>query len=197
PTLPEVYNNLANLLISLNRDSEAIEYLQQALALRRHFGKALFNMGRIYLKQKNVDTAIEFFKKSCMAGDFDNEFGFNFYGLTCLMAGRYDESINAYKKTLSLNPKNNEALINLGYNFLNKKDYKMAAFYFERGLSIYPDDITILKNLVEVYFITKKYTDALQTYNRLREHDKPITINPEIAARLNEMRKMNNIELLP
>jgi tetratricopeptide (TPR) repeat protein len=66
PEFGNPYNDIGVYLIELEREDEAITYLEQAKRAKRYccYQFPYFNLGRIYLKKKLYEKAREEFKKS-------------------------------------------------------------------------------------------------------------------------------------
>ena len=67
-------------------------------------------------------------------------------------------------------------LSDLGYQFLEAKDYEKAKQYFEQALEINPDNPYALLNLGVVYEAQGNRDEAIKMY------EKVITLNPEDRA---------------
>jgi tetratricopeptide (TPR) repeat protein len=169
PYYPEAYNNLASFLMQKHNYNDALDALDKAIYLRPHYGKAYFNKTRIYLMLDRVEDAWLSAKSACLEADFDNELGFNAFGMTSLMLNKFDDAIFAYSKTLAINPHSFEAQFHLANAYYLKHDYQQALPIFKTLLSHKPHDIKILYNYAETLLALDNYQAALGLYRRLQK----------------------------
>jgi protein O-mannosyl-transferase len=202
---PEAYNNLASFMIQKKDFNNAENMLKISLQLRPWYGKAHFNMGRLYteraneeqnaaLKQQHLETAWKAFKDAVTIGDFDNNIiGYNEYARLSNMLKRYDDSIFAYSKMLTLNPNLNEAYFFLGNAYYFKQDITNAQAAYAQFAQRCPNDMRGWNNLAETYFMQKKYADSLACFQKTVALDSN-ALNPklrmaECLANLNKVRE--------
>ena len=72
-----------------------------------------------YTDLNQSQQALECFKNACVNGDFDNEIGFNAYGVVSLSIGKYDDAIIAFKKLLEVAPQSYDGAVAYGYRLLH------------------------------------------------------------------------------
>jgi tetratricopeptide (TPR) repeat protein len=169
PYFAENYNNLASFLIKKQDYKQAEEALRTALKLRPRYGKAYFNLGRIYLEFNNPQEAYGYFKAACLQADFDNELGFCTYGSVCLMIGKFDEAISAYKKAISTDVQSFNAHAGLAQAYVMNKEYSKARELYELLVRQQPHNLKIVMNLAEVLFLSGEYQKALQKYHQIAQ----------------------------
>ncbi len=95
----------------------AEENYLKALEKNNQSAKAEFNLGDAYYKQKKFAEAAQQFQKIAEKTT-DKEMKANAYhnlGNSLLQAEKYQESVNAYKQSLKINPTDNETRYNLAY----------------------------------------------------------------------------------
>jgi len=95
----------------------AEENYLKALEKNNQSAKAEFNLGDAYYKQKKFAEAAQQFQKIAEKST-DKEMKASAYhnlGNSLLQAEKYQESVNAYKQSLKLNPTDNETRYNLAY----------------------------------------------------------------------------------
>ncbi|MGE0560503.1 MAG: tetratricopeptide repeat protein [Flavobacteriales bacterium] len=95
----------------------AEENYLKALEKNNQSAKAEFNLGDAYYKQKKFAEAAQQFQKIAEKST-DKEIKANAYhnlGNSLLQAEKYQESVNAYKQSLKINPADNETRYNLAY----------------------------------------------------------------------------------
>lgn len=169
PLSPEAYNNFASFLLQEEQNKQydkAIVALQKALELRPHYGKALFNLGRVAYEQEKYEQAWHYFRDACMKGDLDTDMGFNAYAKMSLFLKKYDDAIVGYTKTLEFLPDDQDTLFNLAtaYFLADKKDKALATY--EHLLRIYPQDLRAWHNKGELYYGEKQPEQALYCFEK-------------------------------
>ena len=95
----------------------AEENYLKALEKNNQSAKADFNLGDAYYKQNKFAEAAQQFQKIAEKST-DKEMKANAYhnlGNSLLQAEKYQESVNAYKQSLKINPADNETRYNLAY----------------------------------------------------------------------------------
>jgi tetratricopeptide (TPR) repeat protein len=106
-----------------NREYQKDKYSESEISYRRAIDKnksapdAVFNVGDALYKQKKFEDAGKQFVENNNMNEDKKKKSASLYNLgnTNLMAKKLQESIDAYKKSLKLNPENMEAKYNLGY----------------------------------------------------------------------------------
>jgi tetratricopeptide (TPR) repeat protein len=80
-----------------------------------------------------------------------------------------DKAIEEYNIALSLNPNNAGALNQLGYVFMERKEYTKALDYLQRQVLVRPDNLNAYDALAECYFLTGKVEEAKATLRKITE----------------------------
>lgn len=80
-------------------------------------------------------------------------------------AGRYEEAVQAYSKTLQLDPGNKQALYNRGRAYDELNDYDAAINDLKAAVKIDEKNVRYLLSLGDVYYKQKKYDNALYYYD--------------------------------
>ena len=174
PYYPEGYNNLASFLLQKKDYVHAEIELKKALQLRPHYGKAYFNCGRLYLETERLEDAWLAFKNCCTRADFDNEIGFNAFGMVSVSLGKYDDAVFAYKKSLEINSTSFNTIFCLGNTYFMKKDYAQAQQVYENLLVAYPNEPKVLYNLAETFAKNENFERSLELYREVEKSNAPI-----------------------
>ena len=74
---------------------------------------------------------------------------------------------NLWSARVASNPKNAEALINLGALYQKQKQYDLARAQYVKAQDINPNDPVVLTNLASLYLETKNYQGALDIYDMM------------------------------
>jgi Ca-activated chloride channel family protein len=106
-----------------NREYEKDKFAESEISYRKAIDKnkqspdAVFNVGDALYKQKKYEEAGKQFVENINQNDDNVKKSTGYYNLgnSLLNANKIEESIDAYKNSLKLNPKNKEAKYNLSY----------------------------------------------------------------------------------
>jgi tetratricopeptide (TPR) repeat protein len=121
---------------------------------------------KMIFENKNEDaiTALEQFLSECdsySAAHFD-------MGNLLYTAGRMDEALFHYQKTVSLEPNNQIYMKNLAdLLYTEQKDVDQAIRLYEEILSLNPEDIQTLMIMGHLCVSIERFSDALDYYNRI------------------------------
>ena len=81
-------------------------------------------------------------------------------GVALSRAGKYDESIEAFNKALTVNPKCQDCLYNIGYAYVQKKDLDKAEENYKKAIDLKPDYAEAYNGLANVYNTQRKFDQA-------------------------------------
>lgn len=98
--------------------SDAEVNYKKSLGVNKDSKSAIFNLGDAYYKQGKFEDATKQFEGISTDKNLDKETqskAFHNLGNSYLQSKKYNESINAYKNALKLNPKDNDTRYNLAY----------------------------------------------------------------------------------
>jgi len=96
----------------------------------------------------------------------------HFYiGLIHERGHRYDEAIEAYKRSIELNPVFAQAINNLGYSYKERRYYTYAIEKYEEAISIDPENAGFHYNLGNALSHKGMAGEALDSYRRAVELD--------------------------
>jgi tetratricopeptide (TPR) repeat protein len=147
------------------------QVLGTALKLRPHYGKAYFNLGRLYMELGDKNKAYEAFKNSCTKADFDNETGFGTYAAVCMQLGKHDEAIFGYTKALECKPGVYDHMFNLANAYFLQKEYAKAQQLYKQLCQMNPKDTRVVFNIAETHMALKDFASALAQYQLVRNMD--------------------------
>jgi len=80
---------------------------------------------------------------------------------------RPEEAIHAAKKALTINPENQDALINLANAQVDTENIDKAIKNYRQVLQINPENLLALHNLGLALSVKGDYNEAIKTYERL------------------------------
>jgi tetratricopeptide (TPR) repeat protein len=132
----ESYLGIADAQQALKQYQEAYSAAKTALKLLKDDklkARAQFVAGRsAYLDQKFTDASLEF--KALTEQNPDNPQYFQWLGLSLYQLGDFTNSIVAFQRTVTLDPKNINAQVNLGNAYLGAKDWGGAENVFRAAV---------------------------------------------------------------
>ncbi len=92
-----------------------------------------------------------------------------------------DKALEEYKKTLELDPNHWNAHNQIGYVYLDLRNYEKAIDHFNKYVSLNPDDANPLDSLAEAYFRMGRLDEAIAKYEEALE------IKPDFLTTLRNM----------
>jgi tetratricopeptide (TPR) repeat protein len=137
-----------------------------ALDLRPYYGKAHFNVGRLFWDQGQYENAYRSFKKCCLEADFDNEAGFQAYALAAMKLGKFKEAIEIFDKTLTFNPYSPDHRFNRANCFYYLNEFNTALGIYQELVREYPNEARYWFNLGEAHTMLQQPIQALEAYKQ-------------------------------
>ena len=151
PTSLKPYIKLANVKLLTDKQREAIEILRAAELIDPTDPEIPYQIGRVYLRDKNIEKARPEFRKAINLGkEFNREHASAYYerGKLRLLDGNFNEASNDFKMARSIGLSSSQVA------YLKKKSIKYlkrgkseviagnnesAIDYYTKGISIYDD----------------------------------------------------------
>ena len=138
-----------------------------------------------YLNQKNYFKAEQYLKNSLSKS---NSAELNYFlGNSLKIQDKYSEAIDAYNKSISLNPDYSEAYNNLANVQKKIGLLDKASSNYLNAIKCKIDNIEAYYNLANLQKSQKKYVDAIKNYNKV------IKINSNFAEAYNNIGTINSI----
>ena len=144
---------LSDIYKSLNNQQMAIENIRTAVKLKPENAMAHYKYALILDDIQNFDAANDEYSLAFKYSDNSPEVQ------TALK--------NLWSARVASNPKNAEALINLGALYQKQKQYDLARAQYVKAQDINPNDPVVLTNLASLYLETKNYQGALDIYDMM------------------------------
>ena len=139
-------------------NTEALNYMKEALKIEPNNYSTHFNLGRVYQKFKKFDEAIKFYKKSVSINKKFKE-GYNILGDIYFNKKDFKTAIDYYKNSFDIDKSKDNvfAILRLGqcllseYSLKNEKSLlKDAKAYYEFANKLEPNNNIILKNIINI-----------------------------------------------
>ncbi|MFB0561917.1 MAG: tetratricopeptide repeat protein [Candidatus Lokiarchaeia archaeon] len=129
--------NKGNEFFHQGNFEKAIQYYDEALALKPEHSEALFNKANALCELGKLREAISFFDKALEINPQDWEALHN-KGNVLLNLYCFDEALGCYNKALEINPKDAETIFNKGNLLFRLGKFKEAAKLFDEALALNP-----------------------------------------------------------
>ncbi len=155
--------------LELNQPEAAVAALSEALKLQPNDVKTNFTLADAYVRAKSLDKAEATYK--ALVG-LNPEGATTYYGKIIQMydeAGQYDKAIEAARKIIEMNPKNELAVFNLGIMFLKLQRTDEAVQAFRDALAIKPDYASAQYNIGYSYSLAKRWKESVEGFRKYTE----------------------------
>ncbi|EPG74016.1 tetratricopeptide repeat protein [Leptospira fainei serovar Hurstbridge str. BUT 6] len=155
--------NVALQLEKQGKVSQAVKIYGEILQLEPGFQKAYLNLGALYSRMGDSETAIRTYQKALELGkttELYYNLGVEFYRLNSLEA-----AIKALKNSLELNKRYLNSHLLLAYCYKQLERPEKSELYLKNALKIDPKNKTALSALATVYFDTERWKEALEAAN--------------------------------
>lgn len=128
----ELWYLMANIAQDMNKEENAILFLEKAISLNPEFDKAHYNLGNIYFSKNRYNKAINEYKQAIK---YKKDFPYYYYNLGCTyyIQKNYNDAKNAFKKAIAL--KSNEPSFYYNLALTNKALNKIKDA--EKALEMY------------------------------------------------------------
>jgi len=165
PSLVMAYQEYSNFLISRNKCTEAIGYLERALELEDEEAETYMKLGYCYRSLKKFDEAFKYYLKVL---EIDSEASRAYAGLGhCYESlNKLDEAIEYFDRALQINPELSEAHTGLGDCFRTLERFDEATKHYAKALEFDPEFARAHFGLGKTYYLQHKWELAIE---RLRE----------------------------
>lgn len=156
---PTFHNNLALVLLALDKPLEGLESVRRALALRPAYPEAFVALGNIQQKLARRDEAKQAYERALALRPAYADAQANLAKLL-LETGAFDAAREACRAALALNPACAEAHNTLGNVLRAKADYQDAAESFDRAIQCRRDYAEAYNNKAVALLMLQKTDEA-------------------------------------
>jgi tetratricopeptide (TPR) repeat protein len=170
---PNVNAHLAAAQLALNQNNlpEAIKQYNDVLAQDPDNKKALFNLGTLYVYQRQFDQAIAAWDRYVRVTD-NSALAWSNLGRAHELAGHWKEAEVNYLRAIERDPQNKSARVNYGI-LLAKRDRPDEA---TQQLSTVLVPAEVQYNLGSVYELKKNYVKAKECFQKALSFDPELTV---------------------
>jgi Tfp pilus assembly protein PilF len=138
---------------------EALKDFEKAVAIDDSFVDAKLNLGRLYSEMGKTTEAESLFKAIEKKLEKSSDF-FNFHGQNFVRQNHFLEAEQMLNKSLTLNPKNIDALANISYLKTVTNQSEEARAYLAKAQAIDKENAVVLNNLAVLDGKERKFESA-------------------------------------
>lgn len=161
-------------------DKAAIPYLRAASLMYSGYVEANAEMGRIYDRLKQYDSA-EFYDKKALKINPNHTIACNNLGSVYLATQRYPEALEMFKHALVTNPGFQLAFFNIARTYNALKQFDSARVYYYKSLATNPKFTDAHMEIGNIFFNLQQYDSAAAHYNAV------LAIAPNDANAVNNL----------
>jgi Flp pilus assembly protein TadD len=170
PNYPEAHNNLGNVLLLLQRPSEAAAHCREALRLRPDFPEAHNNLGNALLLLGKVEEAAKLCAEAIrLRPEFPE--ALNNLGNALERQGKWEEAFDCYRRALALKPDVPEVLNNMGNVLLAQDRLDDAVGYYQRAMCHKSRFAEACANLGSARKYQYAFDEAVACYREALDYD--------------------------
>jgi arylsulfatase A-like enzyme/Tfp pilus assembly protein PilF len=157
--------------------ARCIELLKQVISERKDYDNAYSYLATIYMKQQRLKEAVDMLHQAY--ADNPNSYRIAVdYGSFLMEVGKYDESIEIFKKAMNLINYDPELYNFLGVDYWKKGDIEQALEAYKHALSLDEDYTVVFNNLGTLYLTLfmksldrEDYSHAVDYFKKAIEYD--------------------------
>jgi len=153
----DAFNNIGNVYQKKNYINKAIENYE--IAILKNEGsnkdKPLFNLGNIFREQEDYEKSIDYYKKAIAINPNSIDASINL-SISLNKTGKLKEAIILCENILKKDPKNTQALNNLGEYNQEIGDEKLSIYYYKKALMYEPDNLRSLWLMMNTFPVIYK-----------------------------------------
>jgi tetratricopeptide (TPR) repeat protein len=139
--------------------------IKQLLEIEGILGKKESQKGYILFQEGKYEEALHEYQAAVLKNPEEANHYYNL-GVTYMALGRNKEAIEAFKKTINVQPGNLLALKSLGQLFAKEKEYKQASHYLSLAANISSSDPEVFYNLGVSLLNMANYPGALDAFQK-------------------------------
>jgi len=158
----DMLQSKAQLLSSLERYPEALEYYDKVVAYRPDSEGAHLGKAELLLRMDRLDDAIDLYRKTAKRWP-DSAMTLNALGYTLAdRTDRYDEAAKLIQKALKMDPESAAIIDSWGWVLYRQGQHDEALFHLERAYERFRDP-EVASHIIEVLWALERHDDAETT----------------------------------
>ena len=164
PNYAKAFYNLGGVYHEMEMMKDSIQCYKKAISLDPYFSEAHNNLGNVYKGLKRMDEAVKSFQNAI---DISPNYIEALFSLALVLQSMGSlESIEYYKKLLTLKPDFIQVHINLANHLKRINHIDEAIISYKNALDIDPNNIEALNNLGNVFRDLGQLDQAIQLYKK-------------------------------
>ena len=177
---------LAQLLVQTGKPDDAIAVLEKMRKFAPDHAGIMLGIAKIYAGQKKWDEVTKI-SKEMQAKNPDNATGYYYQGLALQGAGKLDESVGLFEKSLNLSPNAVEPLIAVAKSWLALKQPEKSLERVEQAIAHNSKNFLAYNLKGEILILQKRLDEATVSFQKANE------INPKWPVPYDNLAKMSLI----
>ncbi|MDA3899268.1 MAG: tetratricopeptide repeat protein [Spirochaetes bacterium] len=163
--LADVYSS------SYNNYAKGIDLYKKVAAKNSRNVTVLKKLGELYYKSRDFNAALVYFRRitEIEPASENARQALLYMGTIYDENERYEDAIDAYQKSLNINPRDDETLYFMGQSYNNSGDTINAIQTWRKAYSINPDNPRPLIALADLLYSTGHLDEAQNEYSKIAE----------------------------
>ena len=182
-----LYPTMTEVMLRLQKQSEADEYLDMALKEAERNPALLVNLAYSYQNMKQYEKSDELFEKAIKFNPDDHSTLNNYSYSLAERNIRLDEALKMIEKALQFEPNNGHYLDTMGWIQFKLKNYELARKFIQKSVDARGENVSaeVLEHLGDVYSALKKFDEALIAYKKALSKEK----SDELVKKIDNLKK--------
>jgi len=190
--LPLAHLNLGEVYGKTGRIPQAINEWKLVIQLDPSLLPAHFNLGTAFMMQDKFNQAEKFFLE-CL--NLNNRFKPALFNLALVKQKqmRWQESIERFESYIAVSGPDSSVLTQIGFNYLNIKDWGNAQLFLEKSWRMYPKNINTLILLGDTFSAQGKTEKAKERYDQALKLNKDSSLEELLNKKIKILGSNRNI----
>ncbi len=178
PENAEILVSLGEILLENNKNQEAINCWEKAIAIVPPFVKTYLNLGIALEKDGKIEEAIALYQK-CISLDPEEAWAYIKLGVLLFKEGQEEEAINLFQLAIIKDQKNPFSFIGLLNILIKQEKLSESALLCCQALKRHPENLQLqsLQKIInekrtEIRLLKEKSNNINKYYNSLKREDK-------------------------
>lgn len=165
----QLLEKLGEAYMAMQNYERSLAVFREILAVNQRNVRILSRVGELMYKQGDLEGAIEAFKRITELEPLSENARVAYINLGNALdeAQRFDEAIDAFKKSLMIDPKDSSVLYNLGIAYKHRGKPEMAIESWSRAADLNPDNPQPLIAVANFYYENLNFNEAEDAYVRI------------------------------
>lgn len=165
----KVLEGLGEAYFSLKEYDKSLEVYNKLTATNNRDARILSRIAEIYYEKGELDSAYDFYRKITAMEPASENARIAYINMGNIMddAQRYNEAIDSYKKALTISPKDDAALYNLGIAYKHAGRPELAIEVWKKSAELNPESPRPLMAIADYYYEKQHFDLAMDEYQRI------------------------------